>query len=51
VLKSRRAFFRRGSSGAGALSLSDQDTASYQARLRELASSDLLAWLDRGLLV
>jgi len=47
VLKSRKAFFRRGSSGAGARILSGEVAATYEARLRDLAPSDLLAWLDR----
>jgi hypothetical protein len=51
VLKSRAAFFRRGTSGAGreALrqALGDAGPATYEQRARELAPPDLLAWLHR----
>ncbi len=48
VLKSRTAFFRRGTSGAGAEILSATDLARYDRRARDLAPSELLTWLHRG---
>ncbi|HEY1919873.1 MAG TPA: sulfotransferase domain-containing protein [Streptosporangiaceae bacterium] len=48
VMKSNTAFFRRGTSGAGREVLSDQEMARYQARVAELAPTDLLAWLHGG---
>lgn len=50
VLKDRRAFFRRGSSGAGREVLSAEELAHYQRRTARMAPSDLLSWLhrDRG---
>ncbi|GIJ65961.1 sulfotransferase domain-containing protein [Virgisporangium ochraceum] len=47
VLKSPRAFFRRGSSGAGREALGEAGLAAYDRRTRELAAPDLLAWLHR----
>lgn len=47
VLRDRRAFFRRGSSGAGEQLLSPDALERYHARARELAPDDLLAWLHR----
>jgi hypothetical protein len=47
VLKSRSAFFRRGTSGAGAELLSARDLLLYEQRARDLAPEDLLAWLHR----
>lgn len=49
ILKSSAAFFRRGTSGAGAETLTRQEVARYYQRASELASSDVLAWLHRGL--
>lgn len=48
VLKSRSAFFRRGTSGAGAEHLAVNDLLRYERRARELAPEDLLAWLHRS---
>ena len=45
VLKSGAAFFRRGTSGAGAELLTGQEMAGYHARAAALAPPDLLAWL------
>lgn len=47
VLKSRRAFFRRGTSGAGEALLTPEQLAAYRSRVSELAPADLLAWLHR----
>ncbi len=47
VLKSRAAFFRRGSSGAGAELLTDAELAHYHERTRQLAPDDLIDWLHR----
>lgn len=47
VLKSRAAFFRRGTSGAGREALDEAGRAAYELRARELAPPDLLAWLHR----
>jgi hypothetical protein len=41
------AFFRRGTSGQWRDLLSDADLARYAARVRALASDDLVAWLHR----
>jgi hypothetical protein len=45
VLKSPAAFFRRGTSGAGAELLSSGELAEYQARAGRLAPPDMLRWL------
>jgi aryl sulfotransferase len=45
ILKSSDAFFRRGSSGAGRELLSDEEIATYHARVADLAPPGLLAWL------
>jgi aryl sulfotransferase len=47
VLKSREAFFRQGTSGAGSALLSEAQRARYRARAAELAPPDLLGWLHR----
>jgi aryl sulfotransferase len=47
VLKDQRAFFRRGTSGAGRELLSAEEYAEYLARVAELAPDDLLDWLHR----
>jgi hypothetical protein len=48
ILRSRAAFFRRGTSGAGAETLTAAEVARYYRRAAELAPSDVLAWLHRG---
>lgn len=48
ILKDNRAFFRRGSSGAGREVLGETEIASYYDRAAELAAPDLLAWLHRS---
>jgi hypothetical protein len=48
ILMSRAAFFRRGTSGAGAETLTPAEVARYYRRAAELAPSDLLTWLHRG---
>jgi hypothetical protein len=45
LFKSNAAFFRRGTSGAGRETLSDEELASYYARAARLAPLDMLAWL------
>jgi aryl sulfotransferase len=47
ILKSAAAFFRRGSSGAGAELLSADELAQYEARAASLAPADMLSWLHR----
>lgn len=47
VLKSRRAFFRRGSSGSGRDLLTGDELGHYRARTEQMAPPDLLAWLHR----
>lgn len=47
VLKDRRRFFRRGTSGAGREVLSAAELDRYRARTEALAPPDLLAWLHR----
>lgn len=47
VLKSREAFFRRGSSGAGAELLTAAELAHYEERANQLAPDDLVEWLHR----
>ena len=47
ILKSRRAFFRSGSSGAGRNLLSEVDLDRYRERTAQMAPSDLLKWLHR----
>jgi aryl sulfotransferase len=47
VLTSTAAFFRRGTSGAGADQLTSAELTHYRARAAELAPPDLLTWLDR----
>ncbi|GGK94571.1 glycolipid sulfotransferase [Mangrovihabitans endophyticus] len=47
VLKDTRAFFRRGSSGAGRELLTEQEFADYRDRASQLAPADLLGWLHR----
>jgi hypothetical protein len=47
ALRDRRAFFRRGTSGAAREVLGEEDRARYEARARALAPPDLLAWLHR----
>jgi aryl sulfotransferase len=45
ILKDSAAFFRRGTSGAGAEILSPAELAHYQERIARLAPPDLLGWL------
>lgn len=45
VLKSNAAFFRRGSSGAGAEILTPDEVEHYHRRVAGLAPPDMLAWL------
>ena len=45
IFKSNAAFFRRGTSGAGREILSNEELAAYQARVTQLAPSDMLTWL------
>jgi len=47
VLKDPLAFFRRGESGAGRVTLTTEEFDRYLARAAELAPADLLAWLHR----
>lgn len=47
VLRDTKAFFRRGTSGAGAELLDDRMLAAYYRRAEALAPPDLLAWLHR----
>ncbi|NED97684.1 sulfotransferase domain-containing protein [Phytoactinopolyspora alkaliphila] len=47
IMKSKAAFFRSGTSGAGRDMLSDDELARYRARAAELAPPDMLAWLHR----
>jgi aryl sulfotransferase len=48
ILKDPRAFFGRGSSGAGAEALTRLELAHYYVRASQLAPPDLLEWLHRG---
>lgn len=48
ILKSSAAFFRRGSSGAGAETLTPLEVARYYQRAAELAPPDMLRWLHRA---
>jgi aryl sulfotransferase len=45
IFKSNAAFFRRGTSGAGREILSNEELGAYQARVTQLAPSDMLTWL------
>jgi hypothetical protein len=45
ILKDSAAFFRRGSSGAGAEVLEADELERYRARASQLAPADLLKWL------
>jgi aryl sulfotransferase len=47
ILKEQRAFFRRGSSGAGREALSVAQLNRYHARATTLAAEDLLLWVHR----
>jgi hypothetical protein len=47
ILKSRSAFFRRGTPGAGREELSVSELADYEVRAAQLAPPDLLRWLHR----
>ncbi|GAB3649392.1 sulfotransferase domain-containing protein [Glycomyces tarimensis] len=48
VMKSKDAFFRRGSSGAADEVLSEAELDAYRSRAAELAPADLLEWLHRA---
>jgi aryl sulfotransferase len=45
ILKSSSAFFRRGKSGAGRETLTDEEIAHYHARTSQVAPQDMLDWL------
>jgi hypothetical protein len=47
VLKDKKAFFRRGASGAGRELLAPAEIDRYHVRAAELAPADLLEWLHR----
>ncbi len=47
IIKDSRAFFRRGSSGAGREELTEAELADYHQRAAQLAPPDLLRWLHR----
>jgi len=47
ILRSTRAFFRRGSSGSGRELLTDDEFAHYRARVEQMASRELVDWLHR----
>ena len=47
IIKDARAFFRRGTSGAGREELSAAELAGYRRRAAQLAPPDLLGWLHR----
>ena len=47
VLKDSAAFFRRGFSGAGREVLTAEELARYEARVRDLAPPEVVAWLHR----
>jgi hypothetical protein len=47
ILKNQAAFFRRGSSGAGAETLSSVELDRYYQRTSPMAPTDLLEWLHR----
>lgn len=47
VLKDGAAFFRRGTSGAGAEVLTADELARYDARVRALAPPEVAAWVNR----
>jgi hypothetical protein len=47
VLKDPAAFFRRGTSGAGAELLTSDELAAYHERTAAMAPADMLAWLHR----
>jgi aryl sulfotransferase len=47
ILKDSAAFFRRGTSGAGAEAINGDEGDRYRKRAAELAPPDLLAWLHR----
>jgi hypothetical protein len=47
IMKDPAAFFRRGTSGAGAEQLTEAELAHYHARAATMAPRDMLAWLHR----
>jgi aryl sulfotransferase len=50
IWKSTEEFFKRGTSGQWGDVFDDELAAHYEARMRELASPDLIDWLHRGTL-
>ena len=48
ILKNPTAFFRRGSSGAGAEELSRVELAQYYERVSTMAEADIVEWLHHG---
>ena len=48
VWKNNAKFFHRGTSGQWRALLDDADNARYAARVRELVSPDLAAWVHHG---
>jgi aryl sulfotransferase len=48
ILKDHKAFFRRGSSGAGAEALTRPELEHYYLRASRLATPDLFEWLHRA---
>lgn len=47
IMRSKQAFFRQGSSGAGRELLTDDELARYWARVAQLAPPEMIAWLHR----
>ncbi|PRY57369.1 sulfotransferase domain-containing protein [Glycomyces artemisiae] len=47
LMRSKVAFFRRGTSGAAAELLASEELAAYEARVADLIPEDLSAWLHR----
>jgi hypothetical protein len=47
IFKDRLAFFRSGTSGGGARTLSDDELARYHHRVDHALPPDLVAWLHR----
>lgn len=48
IMKDRDAFFRRGTSGAGAEVLSPDELAHYRERVAALGPAEVVAWLHHG---
>jgi len=47
LMRSKDAFFRRGTSGAAAELLTSEERAAYEARVADMIPADLSAWLHR----